>query len=151
MDAYESHFTYDVGAARDEDTLEILRHPVSGGEPRSSQLTGTKALMLAVFDDGIRCYLNGTRLVQAEADDWLNSHRRYSPFAFVVLCETFGLDPHAVRQTVKRMKLERRSPGEILPRVRNNVRVPGRVCLRKRRRHRRTRPHARGSSKRAVG
>jgi hypothetical protein len=138
MDTYETHLAYKTGAGHDEDTLDILRHPVSGGEPRTGQLTGTKALMLAVFDDGIRSYLNGSRLVQAEAEDWLNSQRRYSPFAFVVLCETFGLDPHAVRATVKRMKQEHRTPGEILPRVRNNVRVPGRVCLRKRRRHHRT-------------
>jgi hypothetical protein len=152
MNAYDTHLAYDAGATRDEDALEILRlNPVASGESRA-QLTGTKALMLAVFDDGIRSYLNGSRLVQAEAEDWLNSNRRYSPFAFVVLCETFGLDPHAVRATVKRMKQEHRAPGEILPRVRNNVRVPGRVCLRKRRRHRRTsRPQARSSANSAVG
>lgn len=135
MDAFENHLGYDAGAHRDEDTLEILRHPVSGG-PRTSQLTGTKALMLAVFEDGIRSYLTGRNLIAADAEDWLNSGKRYSPFAFVVLCETFGLDPLAVRASVKRMKEENRSPGEIIPRVRNNVRVPGRVCLRKRRRHR---------------
>ena len=150
MDAFDNHSAYDAGAHRDDDTLELLRNPLAGGEARTSQLTGTKALMLAVFEDGIRCFLNGRRLIAAEAEDWLNSGKRYSPFAFVVICETFGLDPHAVRTTVKRMKEEHRSPGEILPRVRNNVRVPGRVCLRKRRRHRRT-LNGRTPAKRAVG
>jgi hypothetical protein len=149
MDAFDNHSAYDAGAHRDDDTLELLRNPLTGGEARTSQLTGTKALMLAVFEDGIRCFLNGRRLIAAEAEDWLNSGQRYSPFAFVVICETFGLDPHAVRTTVKRMKEEHRSPGEILPRVRNNVRVPGRVCLRKRRRHRRT-ANARTTAKHAV-
>ena len=152
MDAFDSHFAHDTGAHRDDDTLELLRNPLSGGQARTSQLTGTKALMLAVFEDGIRSFLTGRRLIAAEAEDWLNSGQRYSPFTFVVICETFGLDPYAVRTTVKRMKEEHRSPGEILPRVRNNVRIPGRVCLRKRRRHRRTgRPHSRAVANSAVG
>ena len=139
MDVYNRHHAYDTASNRDDDALEVLRlDHITGGESRTGQLTGTKALMLAVFDDGIRCYLSGRKLVATEAEVWLNSGRRYSPFAFVVLCETFGLNPEAVRSTVKQMKRENRSPGEILPRVRNNVRVPGRVCLRKRRRHRRT-------------
>lgn len=153
MDAHNTHLAYDLAARRDDDTLEVLQlGHLAGGEPRSSHVTGTKALMLAVFEDGIRCYLGRRKFVAAEAEDWLNSGRRYSPFAFVVLCETFGLDPQAVRETVKRMKIEHRSPGEIIPRVRNNVRVPGRVCLRKRRRHRRSANAAsRRSTGRAVG
>ena len=147
------HLTYDTAAHRHDDALEVLQlDHLAGGEPRTSQLTGTKALMLAVFEDGIRSYLGGRKLIAAEAEDWLNSGRRYSPFAFVVLCETFGLDPQAVRETVKQMKREHRSPGEIIPRVRNNVRVPGRVCLRKRRRHRRSANAApRRSTSRVVG
>ena len=147
----ENHFAYDAGAHRDDDTLELLRNPLAGGEPRTSQLTGTKALMMAVFEDGIRCFLSGRKLIAAEAEDWLNSGKRYSPFAFVVICETFGLDPYAVRTTVKRMKDEHRSADDVLPRVRNNVRVPGRVCLRKRRRSRRgMRARAGGSAQRVV-
>ena len=147
------HLAYDTAAHRNDDVIEVLQlDHLAGGEPRTSQLTGTKALMLAVFEDGIRSYLAGRKLIAAEAEDWLNSGRRYSPFAFVVVCETFGLDPQAVRETVKRMKREHRSPGEIIPRVRNNVRVPGRVCLRKRRRHRRSGNAARRrSTSRAVG
>jgi hypothetical protein len=151
MDAFDSHSAYDAGAHRDDDTLDLLRNPLRGGEPRTGQLTGTKALMLAVFEDGIRSYLTGRKLIAAEAEDWLNAGKRYSPFSFVVICETFGLDPFAVRTTVKRMKEENRSPGEIIPRVRNNVRVPGRVCLRKRRRHRKgARVNVRSSAPRAV-
>jgi hypothetical protein len=153
MEAHDMHLAYDTAAHRNDDALEVLQlDHLAGGEPRTSQLTGTKALMLAVFEDGIRCYLGGRKLVAAEAEDWLNSGRRYSPFAFVVLCETFGLDPHAVREMIKRMKREHRTPGEIIPRVRNNVRVPGRVCLRKRRRHRRSATAvARRSTGRVVG
>ena len=139
MKAHDRHLAYGTAADCSDDALDILWvDHLAGGEPRTSQLTGTKALMLAVFEDGIRCYLGGGKRIAAEAEDWLNSGRRSSPFVFVVLCETFGLDPQAVRQTVKQMKREHRSPSEIIPRVRNNVRVPGRVSLRKRRRHRRS-------------
>jgi hypothetical protein len=104
---------------------------VTGGEPRSGQLTGTKALMLAVLEDGIRSYLGGAKIISQEAEFWIHSHRRQSPFSFVVVCEMLGLDPDAVRKTLKRMKGERVSPRKAIPRARHNVRIPGRVYARK--------------------
>jgi len=116
----------------DYDELERLRlAPVAGGESRTGQLTGTRALMLAVLEDGIRCYLGRPGLVTSEADYWINSNRRRSPFSFVVICETLGLDPDAVRVAAKRMKDARVSPRRAMPRTLSNVRIPGRVCLRK--------------------
>jgi hypothetical protein len=104
---------------------------VTGGESRSGQLTGTKALMLAVLEDGIRSYLGGSRIVSQEAEFWIFSHRRQSPFSFVIVCEMLGLDPDAVRKTLKRMKSDNVSPRKVLPRARHNVRIPGRVYARK--------------------
>lgn len=100
---------------------------VGGGEPRGGQFTGTKALMLAVLEDGIRSYLGGNKVVAAEAECWILSHKRRSVFSFVVVCETLSLDPDAVRVVVGRMKSEAamRKP---LRRARHNVRVPGRVA-----------------------
>jgi hypothetical protein len=116
----------------DDDGLDPLSvHAVTGGESRSGQLTGTKALMLAVLEDGIRSYLGGARIVSQEAEFWIYSHRRQSPFSFVVVCEMLGLDPDAVRKTLKRMKSENVSPRKALPRARHNVRIPGRVYARK--------------------
>ena len=70
----------------DDDDLHILLlNPLTGGEPRSGQLTGTKALMLAVLEDGIRSYLGGSRVIAHEAEFWIYSHRRHSPFSFVVV------------------------------------------------------------------
>ena len=102
-------------------------HSVIGGESRSGQLTGTKALMLAVLEDGIRSYLGGSRIVAQDAEYWIYSHRRLSPFSFVVVCEILGLDGDAVRVTLKRMKEQNVSPRKAFPRTRNNVRIPGRV------------------------
>jgi hypothetical protein len=118
------------GFSQDNPTLRRLQ-PVSGGESRSGQLTGTKALMLAVLEDGIRSYLGGGRTIARDAEYWICTHRRHSPFSFAVVCEILGLDADAVRQTLKRMKDEHVSPRKAFPRARRNVRIPGRVYPRK--------------------
>ena len=115
----------------EDDDIDIRQlATVSGGEC-SSRFTGTKALMLAVLEDGIRSYLGGSRVIAHEAEFWIYSHRRHSPFSFVVVCEMLGLDPDAVRKTLRRMKSENVSPRKALPRARHNVRIPGRVYARK--------------------
>ncbi len=121
-----------VGFNSDDEELNLVRlQPVTGGEPRSGQLTGTKALMLAVLEDGIRSYLGGSKIIANEAEFWIHSQRRQSPFSFVVVCEMLGLDPDAVRKTLRRMKSENVSARKALPRARHNVRIPGRVYARK--------------------
>jgi hypothetical protein len=121
-----------TGFDLDDEDLDLLRlQPVTGGEPRSGQLTGTKALMLAVLEDGIRSYLGNSRIISQDADYWIHSHRRQSPFSFVVVCEMLGLDPEAVRKTLRRMKEQNVSPRKAIPRARHNVRIPGRVYSRK--------------------
>lgn len=133
MRPHQNLLSHEAGPTSEEDVLDFLGNDsVVGGEARTGQLTGARALMLAVFEDGIRSYLGGGRLAAAEAEAWLRSERRTTPFAFVVLCETFGLDPDAVRQTVRRMKAANVPPHRALPRARGNVRVPGRVCLSRR-------------------
>jgi hypothetical protein len=106
-------------------------HSLSGGESRTGQLTGTKALMLAVLEDGIRSYLGSSRIIAQDADYWIHSHQRISPFSFIVVCEVLGLDPGAVRTTLKRMKDQNVSPRQAFPRTRHNVRIPGRVFPRR--------------------
>jgi len=116
----------------DDGEIEIRGiRSVAGGEPRSGQLTGTKALMLAVLEDGIRSYLGGSRVIAQDAEYWILSSRGRSPFSFVVICEILGLNPEAVRQTLRQMKLQNVSPRKAIPRSRHNVRIPGRVHARR--------------------
>lgn len=111
--------------------LDVLRAAsLGGGESRQGQFTGTKALMLAVLEDGIRSYLSPTRAVSQEAEFWVHSEKRRSPFSFVVVCEMLGLNAEAVRLALKRMRERRVPPRRALPRSRPNVRVSGRVCVR---------------------
>lgn len=130
--SHKSSFAGDAAFDREGDAFNVLRlQPVTGGESRTGQLTGTKALMLAVLEDGIRSFLSGSRLLASEAEFWIYSHRRHSPFSFTVVCEMLGLDPDAVRKTLKRMKSENVSSRKAIPRARHNVRIPGRVYARK--------------------
>ncbi len=108
--------------------IEALRAAsLGGGEPRQTHFTGTKALMLAVLEDGIRSYLSPNRAIAQEAEYWVHSEKRRSPFSFVVICEMLGLDATAVRAALKRMREQRVSPRKAIPRARPNVRVAGRV------------------------
>lgn len=121
----------------DELEIELLRTgALGGGEPGTSKITGTRALMLAVLEDAIRCFLDGRKSDQEEASGWIHSNWRGSPFSFVVVCETLHLEPTAVRKVLCGMRAARVQSRAAIPRARKNVRVPGRVCLRKRSRPR---------------
>jgi hypothetical protein len=108
-------------------------HALAGGEPRQAEFTGIKALMLAVLEDGIRSYLGNARHIAHEAEQWVHSTGRRSPFSFVVVCETLSLTPDAVRRVLLKMRSERVSPKDALPRARPNVRMGSRMCAGKRR------------------
>ena len=93
---------------------------IGGGEPRMGEYTGTKALMLAVLEDGIRTYCGPTGRARNEAEYWVHSDLRW-PFAFTVVCEALNLEPDAVRRALRRLQpqaLPRRS----VRRLRGNVR-----------------------------
>ena len=86
------------------DTEDLLHQIIStgtlgGGEPRVSDYTGTKALMLAVLEDGIRSYCGRAGQLRREAETWVQSDQRV-PFSFIMICEALSLDPDAVRQAM---------------------------------------------------
>ncbi len=119
-----------MGAADfDFDLLSLAS--VGGGEPRTGQYTGTKALMLAILEDGIRSYLSPVARVRGEAEYWVSAPRQRSPFSFNVVCETLGLEPAAVRFALKRLRARNVSPRQAIGRNRPNVRRTGRIATRK--------------------
>lgn len=115
----------------DEPARNIAFEPLLGGEARSGQLTGTRALMLAVLEDAIRAYLSNSVLAAKDAEFWIQSHRRQSPFSFIVVCEVLGLDPDAVRGMILKMRSNASTARKGFPRARHNVRIPGKVCIRR--------------------
>ncbi len=74
--------------------------------PRSDRTSsGEKALHLAVLADGIRCFTappqnrheaSDRRGIEA-AEAWSRAVDEESPFTFVNVCETLGVDPDALR------------------------------------------------------
>lgn len=112
--------------------LDLLRiTSLGGGESRSAQYTGTKALMLAILEDGIRSYLSPVGRVRSEAEYWVRSARNRSPFSFHVVCETLGLEPGAVRVALDRLRAKNVSPRRAIGRSRPNVRRTGRLVTRR--------------------
>jgi len=107
-----------------EDVEAVFPHltPVGGGEPRSAEYTGLKALMLAVLEDGIVSYLTRGGVERAEAETWVAGRSRRSPFSFPVVCETLGLEPSAVRAALQRLRTESLSARRPIGRSRPNVR-----------------------------
>jgi hypothetical protein len=111
--------------------LDLRAGVVAGGEPRQTEYTGTKALMLAVLEDGIRSFLSPVGRVRSEAEYWVAASRERSPFSFSVVCETLGLEPDAVRQALERMRNKNVTPRRAIRRSRPNVRRGSRISSRK--------------------
>jgi hypothetical protein len=107
-----------------------LQGVIGGGEPRTAAPSGTKGLLLAVLEDGIRSYLSPIKEVRTEAEYWVSSGRARSPFCFVVICETLGLEPTAVRRALERLRSQRVNPARAIGRTRPNVRRAHRVTHR---------------------
>ncbi len=107
--------------------LDLSGGMVSGGESRTSQYSGTKALMLAVLEDGIRSYLSPVGRLRSEAEYWVTATKQKSPFSFAVVCETLGLEAQAVREALEQMRRKKVSPRKAIRRSRPNVRRNGRM------------------------
>lgn len=115
----------------DTDLTAELGGLLASGEPRHSMLGGIRGLLLAVLEDGIRSYLSSAPEIRAEAEYWVSSRRARSPFSFVVICETLGLEPSAVRGALERLRAQRINPARVIARSRPNVRRAHRVTRRK--------------------
>lgn len=108
-----------AGGVNSDDLASLIG--IGGGESRGAPYTGTKALMLAVLEDAIRSYLSHESRARTEAEGWVMSRQWRSVFSFVVVCETLGLEPKAVRAALRRMRVQQIGPDHI-PRSRPNAR-----------------------------
>lgn len=88
-----------------------------------SQSTGERALMWAVFADGIESYrrhafatTTAGKVAFLEAESWIFQNDWDWPFSFVNLCALFGFDPAGVRRALLRWRRAQAKP--VLPRQR---------------------------------
>jgi hypothetical protein len=92
----------------------ILPDQVVQGFRRDSYISGEKALMLAVLEDGIRCFQehltnprSNPRLLSQQSEQWIRAVDYEWPFSFNNVCETLGIDPDALRAALLGWKAKR--------------------------------------------
>ena len=92
----------------------VLPEQLQQGFRRDSYLSGEKALMLAVLEDGIRCFQehltnprSNPRLLSKQAEEWIRAVDYEWPFSFNNVCETLGIDPEALREKLLTWKAKR--------------------------------------------
>jgi|SRR5579862_1385052 len=98
----------------DHSGADLVRHLMLGGAPRNTHHDGTKALMLAVLEEGLRCYFGPRGHRHREAETWIWS-KNTSAFSFITICETLDVQPHVVRQALPRLKDECAAPYRLRP------------------------------------
>ena len=81
---------------------------------RDHFVDGERALMLAVLEDGIRCFQehlrdprSNPRLLSEEAEAWIRSDDDKWPFSFVNVCEALGINPPTLRKALLTWKESR--------------------------------------------
>ena len=86
------------------DPSAVLPRQTSGGVRPDGEMSGPRALMLAVLEDAVRSIEAGrrrrhfyTRRLAAEAEAWVRCEQWDWPFSFVIICEVLGFDVGAVR------------------------------------------------------
>ena len=92
----------------------VLPEQFFEGARRDSYVSGEKALMLAVLEDGIRCFQehlrnprSNPRLLSRQAEEWIRAVDYDWPFSFNNVCETLGIDPAALRAALLAWKSKR--------------------------------------------
>lgn len=97
----------------------VLPEQFFEGARRDSYISGEKALMLAVLEDGIRCFQehlrnprSNPRLLSREAEEWIRAIDYDWPFSFNNVCETLGIDASALRAALLNWKAKRLSEHE---------------------------------------
>ncbi|HTN70343.1 MAG TPA: hypothetical protein VMO00_04570 [Methylomirabilota bacterium] len=84
---------------------------------RNSFFEPEKTLMLAVLEDGLRCFQEhlaeatrrGKRLFR-EAEEWIFEYDSEWFFAFENICEVLGINPHYIRGQLLRWKEMKLAP-----------------------------------------
>ena len=78
---------------------------------RKTPLEPEKALVLAVLEDGIRCFQDNIlpqnrkkQMLFEEAQEWLFSDESDRIFSFVSVCAVLGLDPSYIRRGVRQWR-----------------------------------------------
>src|SRR5262249_15823125 len=91
----------------------LLPGQIAAGHRLDADLSGERALMLAILEDAVRCIAQGRgrgqarwaasyrlRTLATDAAAWMRVADRTPPFSFVNICALLGFDADAVRRRV---------------------------------------------------
>lgn len=120
------------GAADIPDVVDL-----GGGERREGLATGVRALLLALLEDSIRCYLSPKQKLRLEAERWIEGRQQGVALTFDAVCASFGLEPEPTRRVLRRWRRCDARPS-VFVRSRPNVRHTSMLSTRRRRRTRTT-------------
>jgi hypothetical protein len=103
-----------MGSGSDERIASLFQPDVLLGEQyndnfrRKVPLEPEKALLLAVLDDGVRCFQDNVvplnkkkQILFDEAQEWLFSDESNGIFSFVSVCAALGFDPGYIRRGLR--------------------------------------------------
>ncbi len=84
---------------------------------------GERALMIAVLEDAVRCYLGlvhydrtNPEILARQSEHWLRLEDWESPFSFNNICELLGLQPQTTRRAI--LDWEKTHPEDLETRIR---------------------------------
>jgi len=82
----------------------ILPEQFFAGPRETEEVSGPRGLMLALLEDGIRCFFEDCshpslerRRAGRQAEAWIRSHDSSWPFSFENICQYLELDPEKLR------------------------------------------------------
>lgn len=88
-----------------------------GPGPAASLSSGERSLMLAVLEDGIRCFQEFSRdsrlrprMLARQAEHWIESRDTSWPFSFENVCSFLDLDAGRLRSTLLQSREEPETP-----------------------------------------
>lgn len=99
---------------------------------RKTPLEPEKALLLAILEDGVRCFQDNIlprnrkkQMLFEEAEAWLFSDEANGVFSFVSICGLLGFDPGYIRRGLRRW--QQRAMGEKRKKQQGAVPLPQRL------------------------
>jgi hypothetical protein len=94
------------------DVLTLAQY-YDGIRTQYPEANAIKRLMLAVLQDALRCLQTyaesrnpAHRQAFAEAETWILDRRAEEPFTFVSICEALAIQPHYLRDGIRRWRLQ---------------------------------------------
>ena len=84
-----------------------------GARARRPEADAVRRLMLTVLEDALRCFQryaerpnSKNRRALAQAESWMLDRRAEGPFAFQDICETLGIQPDNLRDSVHQWRTQ---------------------------------------------